>query len=81
MMNFDFEGKVASSATELFGFALKEASTEAQFHEAIEGVIRDVLRRHPEIPVELLSFSLGRAVGRLECGGGSGDDRHDSSRN
>ena len=65
-MNFDLEQKVMSSAAELFGFALKESSTEAQFYQAVEDVIREVMLRHPDVSVELLSFALGRAIGNLE---------------
>jgi hypothetical protein len=65
-MNFDLEEIVTSSAAELFGFALKEASSEAEFHQAVEGVIREVMMRYPDISVDILSFALGRAIGRLE---------------
>jgi hypothetical protein len=65
-MNFDLESKVLSSAIELFGFALNEASSEAQFHQAVEDVVREVMMRYPDIPIEQLTFALGRALGKLE---------------
>jgi hypothetical protein len=67
MMNFDLERSVLNSATELFGFALKETSTEAQYRKAVEEVVVDVLARHPDIDPILLYFALGRALGRFEA--------------
>ena len=65
-MNFDLEHKVLSSATELFGMALSETSTEEEHREACEQCIRDLLNRYPDTPLELLWFAMGRALGRFE---------------
>ena len=65
-MNFDLESKVMSSVTQLFGLVMKETSTETQFQQAIEDLVRDVLERHPDVDVGLLFFSMGRALGRME---------------
>jgi hypothetical protein len=66
-MNYlDLECKILTTATELFGFAMKETSTEAEQSDAVEGIIRDVLERYPDITAEKLAFAMGRAFGRFE---------------
>jgi hypothetical protein len=42
------------------------ARVKAQYDQAVEDVVRDVLERHPDISAELLCFAMGRALGRLE---------------
>jgi hypothetical protein len=72
-MTFDLEHSVLDSATELFRFALKETSTEAQYCKAVEEVVGEVLARHPDISPALLYFAMGRALGKFEAernGGG-----------
>jgi hypothetical protein len=66
VMNLDLECKILTTATELFGFAMKETSTEAEQSDAVEGIIRDVLERYPDITAEKLAFAMGRALGRIE---------------
>jgi hypothetical protein len=66
LMDFDLEHNVLSSAADLFGFALRETTTEAQHRKAVEEIIRDVLERYPNVSAPLLAFAMGRALGRLE---------------
>jgi hypothetical protein len=67
-MNFDLECNVISTATDLFGFALKEsASNELQWDQAVELIIREVQERYPDFSAEKLAFAMGRALGRIEC--------------
>ena len=47
-------------------FAMKETSIEAEQSDAVEGIIRDVLERYPDITAEKLAFAMGRALGRIE---------------
>jgi len=65
-MDFDVEHKIISTITELFELALQEATTEADYDQAVEHVVREVLSRHPEFSTELMSFAMGVATGRLE---------------
>jgi hypothetical protein len=69
-VSFDLDHKVMSSTTELFGFALKETSTEAQYCKAVEEVVGEVLARHPDISLSL------RHCCSSPWGGRSGDSKH-----
>jgi hypothetical protein len=63
---FDIEHAVLSTAADLFGLAMKEAANDGQWNEAVEDIIRDVLKRYPDISTAQLAFALGRALGRIE---------------
>jgi hypothetical protein len=65
-MDFDLEHDVMNVATELCGLALNETATFAQYQEAVDHALSDVLQQHPNFPVELFAFAMGRALGRLE---------------
>jgi hypothetical protein len=65
-MDFDLEHDVMNTATELFALAGQETATKAQYDQAVEDVIDEVLRRHPEFSSELFAFAMGRALGRCE---------------
>lgn len=65
-MDFDVELKIILTTTELFELALQEATTEADYDQAVEHIVRDVLSHHPEFSTALMSFAMGVAVGRLE---------------
>ena len=54
----DYEGR---------GVAIKETANEQEFYDAIEGIVRDVLRRYPDMSTAMLFYALGRAAGRLEA--------------
>jgi len=65
-MNFDLEHKIITTATDLFGFALKENSTETEIADAAAKIVSEVLERHPDLSGETLAFAMGRALGRSE---------------
>jgi hypothetical protein len=65
-MNFDVAHQAVDEATELFELASRETATQAQYDQAVEHVLRDVLDRHPDFSTELFAFAMGRAMGRLE---------------
>ena len=65
-MDFDVEHKIISTITELFELALQEATTEADYDQAVEHIVRDVLSHHPGFSTALMSFAMGVAVGRRE---------------
>jgi hypothetical protein len=60
-------GLIEATTTELFEMALKEASDESSWDQAVEDIYGQVLERYPEMSVEWLFFSMGRALGRYEC--------------
>ena len=66
-MDFDLEHTVIDTAADLFAFALKEASTQAQWNKAVDEIIVDVRKRYPDISMVNLAFAMGRALGRLEA--------------
>jgi hypothetical protein len=65
-MKRDVEGQVIETAAELFALAIKEAESEAQWDIAVDEIVKDVRKRHPDISIATLAFAMGRAVGRLE---------------
>jgi hypothetical protein len=65
-MNFDVEHQVLQTATELYELALTETETLNQYEDTVEQLSQDVLERHPDFPVNLLVFAMGRALGRIE---------------
>jgi hypothetical protein len=66
-MNFDLECKVISTATDLFGFALKKSrSNELHWDQAVELIVHELQERYPDFSAEKLAFAMGRALGRME---------------
>ena len=61
-MNFDVEHQVLQTATELYELALTETETLNQYEDAVDQLSQDVLERHPDFPVNLLVFAMGRAL-------------------
>jgi hypothetical protein len=80
VIDFDLEHNVIASATELFGFALKETSTESQHRAAVDQIINDVLDRYPEISAVTLAFAMGRALGKFEADRGGKAVKEDKRR-
>jgi hypothetical protein len=65
-MNFGVAHQAVDTATALFELASRETATQAQYDQAVEHMLRDVLERYPDFSTELFAFAMGRAMGRLE---------------
>jgi hypothetical protein len=65
-MKLDVQAQVIETAAELFALAIKEAESEAQWDTAVDEIVKDVRKRHPDISIATLALAMGRAVGRLE---------------
>ena len=59
-------GLIEATTTELFEMAIKETSDKSSWDQAVDDIYRQVLERNPEMSVEWLFFSMGRALGRYE---------------
>jgi hypothetical protein len=59
-------GLIEATTTELFEMAIKETSDKSSWDQAVDDIYRQVLERYPEMSVEWLFFSMGRALGRYE---------------
>jgi hypothetical protein len=59
-------GLIEATTTELFEMAIKETSNKSSWDQAVDDIYRQVLERYPEMSVEWLFFSMGRALGRYE---------------
>jgi hypothetical protein len=67
-MNFELEQAVINTATALFEIAnIDLDGTEAEYISACRQVLDDILDKHPDMPIELILFAMGRAFGRAEA--------------
>jgi hypothetical protein len=66
-MNFDLEGRVLETATQLFELAGDESlESEETYRTACNDIVRQLLERHPDLPLYLITWAASRALGRCE---------------
>jgi len=80
-VTIDEHNAVVKMAVELFECVnAKGACSEDDYAKAFMAALGDILGRHPEMPIESLTFAAGVAFGRLQARKRCGCLKSESSR-